>query len=159
MFRLLRRSPSPSDLLTSTLYNEKYFYPTFMRDLKRCKTEVIIESPYMTMPRVQVLLPTLKKLARRGVKIRVNTRFPGHHDTQLRTQAYQATKALQSVGVRVFYFSDYHHRKIAVLDGRILYEGSLNILSQCRSAEIMRRIESEELSKQMIRFLRLKRVR
>ncbi len=157
MFRFLRRPPSPSDLLTSTLYNEKGFYPTFLRDLKRCHTEVIIESPYMTVTRVNALAPTLRKLVKRGVRVRVNTRFPGHHDEQLRIQAWVATKSLRSIGVKVRFFSNYHHRKIAVLDGRILYEGSLNILSQSNSAEIMRRIESEELTKQMVRFLGLKR--
>lgn len=48
-------------------------------------------------------------------------------------------------------------RKIAVIDGRILWEGSLNILSQGNSREVMRRIESEELTKQMVRFLGLHR--
>ncbi len=154
MFRL--RKTYPQDLLKSGLYDEHSFYPAFMRDLKQSKHEVIIECPYMTMPRVLSIKPTLKKLVRKGVKVRVHTRFPGHHDQLLRIQAWQATKELKQVGVRVFYFYDYHHRKLAILDSRIMYEGSLNILSQNKSREIMRRIESEQLAKQMIRFLRLK---
>ena len=59
--------------------------------------------------------------------------------------------------MKVRFFNSMNQRNIAVIDGRILYEGSLNILSQNRSREIMRRIESEELTKQMIRFLGLKR--
>ena len=152
----LRKQPS-KDLLTSTLYDEIGFYPAFTRDLKRCKKEVIIESPYMTTPRVAILTPILKKLIKRGVKVTVNTRFPGHHDELLRIQAYTVTKTLKDAGVKVMYYHDHHHRKIAALDGRILYEGSLNILSQCRSKEIMRRIESEQLTKQMLRFLGLKK--
>src|ERR1700722_16641537 len=135
MFRL--RSPSPQDLLTSDLYDERTFYAAFIRDLKRCKREVIIESPYMTMPRTLQLKPVLKKLAKKGVKVRVNTRFPKHHDKLLCIQAWKATKELKSVGAQVFYFHDYHHRKLAILDGRIMYEGSLNILSQNKSREFM----------------------
>lgn len=153
MFKLTRPSSSSTDLLTSSLYTENTFYSTFLRDLKHCRHEVLIESPYMTMSRVNKLAPILRKLVKRGVRVRVNTRFPGHHDEHLRIQAYCATKALKAIGVRVFYYHDHHHRKLALLDGEIMYEGSLNILSQYRSAEIMRRIESRTLTRQMMRFL------
>lgn len=154
MFSLLNRTRKPApDLLNSMLFSEQTFYASFLGDLKRCQTEVIIESPYMTVSRVNKLLPELRKLVKRGVRVRINTRFPEHHDSVLRLQAYSATKLLKGVGVRVFYFYDYHHRKLALLDNRITYEGSLNILSQCRSKEIMRRIESESLTKQMKQFL------
>lgn len=157
MLRLFTRKVSPSDLLSSQLFDETAFYQTFIRDLKRAKREVIIESPYMTTARVRTILPTLQKLIKKGVKVRVNTRFPEHHDQVLRVQAWIVTKELRNIGVKVRFFSDYHHRKIAVIDGYILWEGSLNILSQNRSREIMRRIESEQLTRQMLAFLKLKR--
>lgn len=158
MFKLLVRNKiPPADLLTSKLYDETTFYQAFLRDLRHCKKEVIIESPYMTTNRVASLAPILRKLTKNGVKVSVNTRFPGHHDQLLRIQAWIVTKELKGMGVRVHFFNDYHHRKIAVLDNRILYEGSLNILSQNHSREIMRRVESEQLVKQMIQFLRLKK--
>ena len=159
MFSLLRRyKAAPDDLLTSRLYDEQTFYDAFISDLKRCKQEVIIESPYMTVKRVNSLAPILKKLVKDGVKVTINTRHPKDHDELMRIQAWLAMKTLRPIGVKVRFFTDYHHRKIAVLDGRILWEGSLNILSQCRSREVMRRIESEELTKQMIRFLHLNRL-
>lgn len=157
MFNLTLRRTPPADLLTSHLFNERTFYQAFIRDLRRCRTEVIIESPYMTTNRLALLAPTLRKLVKRGVKVKVNTRFPGHHDELLRIQAWIATKTLKQIGVKVRFFNDFHHRKIAVLDGHILYEGSLNILSQANSREVMRRIESEQLTRQMISFLGLKR--
>jgi hypothetical protein len=48
-----------------------------------------------------------------------------------------------------------HHRKLAILDRSILWEGSLNILSQNSSSEIMRRIQSAELAWQMAHFTKL----
>lgn len=158
MFKLFRHFKVLSpDLVKSQLFDEHSFYDAFIHDLKHSKKEVIIESPYMTCRRVNQLLPILKKLIKHGVKVTINTRNPQHHDSLLRIQAYMTFDILKPIGVKVITFNDYHHRKIAVIDGRILYEGSLNILSQCYSREIMRRIESEELSKQMIRFLGLKR--
>jgi phosphatidylserine/phosphatidylglycerophosphate/cardiolipin synthase-like enzyme len=148
---------SLQNLLTSKLFDEHSFYEAFIHDLRRSKTEVIIESPYITCRRVNQLLPILKKLIKHGVKVTINTRNPQHHDELLRIQAYMAFKILKPRCFKVITFNDYHHRKIAVIDGRILYEGSLNILSQYHSCEIMRRIESEELNMQMINFLGLRR--
>lgn len=156
MFRLTRKV-DPHDLLTSKLYTERNFYSDFTTDLSKAKSEVIIESPYMTTRRVDQLLPMFNKLCKRGVKITINTRHPKYHEELLRIQAWQALKPLKQAGVKVYFFNNMHHRKIAIIDERVLWEGSLNILSQSHSAEIMRRIESERLTKQMIGFLRLKR--
>ena len=143
--------------LSSKLFDESTFYEAFIDDLRHAKKEVIIESPYITCRRVNQLLPILKKLVKHGVKVTINTRNPQHYDELLRIQAYMTFKILKPTGVKIRTFNDYHHRKISVIDSRILYEGSLNILSQYHSCEIMRRIESEELNMQMIYFLGLKR--
>ncbi|HPF30831.1 MAG TPA: hypothetical protein PLO25_00775 [Candidatus Saccharibacteria bacterium] len=53
-------------------------------------------------------------------------------------------------------FTSGHHRKLVIIDG-ILWEGSLNILSQNDSCELMRRMQPEELVKEMLRFTGLKK--
>ena len=45
------------------------------------------------------------------------------------------------------------HRKVVVIDREILYEGSLNILSQNNSIEMMRRIESVNMCWRLARFM------
>ncbi len=65
-----------------------------------------------------------------------------------------AITELQEMGVQVLYTNN-HHRKLAILDGKLLYEGSLNILSQNSSCEVMRRIEPEELAEEMVDFVSL----
>lgn len=151
-----RKTP-PQDLLTSKLFDDRTFYKSFICDLKNAKLEVIIESPYMTVTRLAVLMPILKKLIKKGVKVKVHTRYPGHHDEFMRIQAWVAIKSLKNIGVKVKFFNNYLHRKTAVIDEKILWEGSLNIFSQSNSREIMRRIESEQLTKQMMQFLGLKK--
>jgi hypothetical protein len=140
MFSFLRLSPSPSaELLTSALFDETTFYASFIQDLKRSRQEVIIESPFVTNRRLGPLLPVFEKLKSQNVRIVVNTRDPGEHDDEYaRYDARQAVSKLQHTGG--------HHRKLAILDRKILYEGSLNILSQNASCEVMRRIESPQLA-------------
>jgi len=69
-------------------------------------------------------------------------------------QAQDAVGSMQQMGIRVLYTGG-HHRKLVVIDRRVLYEGSLNVLSQNNSCEVMRRIESEELAKEMVGFVGL----
>jgi phosphatidylserine/phosphatidylglycerophosphate/cardiolipin synthase-like enzyme len=157
MFKLFCPQVPLENLLKSGLFDERSFYNAFLRDLKRSEAEVIIESPYLTVKRVTAIAPILQRLRKKGVKVTVNTRFPEHHGGRLRFQAWEATGILKSSGVKVRFFKDYNHRKVAIIDNRILWEGSLNILSQSYSREVMRRIESEEITQQMVRFLGLKR--
>lgn len=141
-------------LLASRLFDHNDFYPAFVRDLGNCTKEIIIESPFITRKRMAHLLPTLRRLRARGVKVVINTRHPHEHDDFYMAQAFKAIAQLQSLGILVLYTGG-HHRKLAVLDRAIVWEGSLNILSQSNSCEIMRKITSRTLAEQMIQFLRL----
>ncbi len=147
--RLLRRADN--GLASSMLFDERSFYAQFRRDLERAKNEIVIESPFMTSRRVKSLLPILRRAVLRGVKVNVNTRELSEHEGHLRAQAKWALATLQAIGIKVL-LTGGHHRKLAILDRKILWEGSHNILSQNDSCEVMRRIESEALSQQMIDF-------
>lgn len=153
MFSLLRHNPSPTDLLSSKLFSESSFYPAFIKDLNNSLYEVIIESPFITNRRFSKLLPTLQKLKDRRVRITVNTKDPIEHDSEyLREEAHRAIASTQRMGIHVLYTAG-HHRKLVIIDRQILYEGSLNVLSQNDSCEVMRRIESRQLAWQMVKFL------
>lgn len=152
---IFRRSRASSvGLLTSKLFDETTFYSTFQKDLRQCRREAIIESPFITGNRVAGLLPIFGKMRSLGVRITINTRDPQEHDGRWRFEAEEAIRRLQGIGIQVL-FTDNHHRKLAVMDEMVLWEGSLNILSQNSSCEIMRRIESEELAKQMVGFVKI----
>ncbi len=146
-----------AELPSSTLFDEVSFYKSFERDINASKHEITIESPFLTVYRTESLLNKLKKANKRGVKVRVNTRNPNSHDTDMRIQAWQSINMLRSVGVKVSWYNDMRHRKLAVIDRTVVWEGSLNILSQCRSKEIMRRTSSETQAQQILRFTGMNR--
>lgn len=93
----------------------------------------------------------------RKVRIIINTKDPFELDEERRDEAYRALASLQHKGIQVIYTHG-HHRKIAIIDRSILYEGSLNILSQNRSSEMMRRTESVQLAWQAVAFVGLDRL-
>lgn len=139
----------------SKLYDQNTFYKAFEHDLKRCKRELIIESPFITARRMNALLPLFARLRRHGVNILINTRNPTEHDGDYYYQALEAVTAMQILGITVLYTVG-HHRKLAIVDREIFYEGSLNILSYSNSCEIMRRVVSSTETEILIKFIGIK---
>lgn len=138
----------------SSLYNQDTFDKQFLRDMRRAHSSVVIESPFIRLNRVESLMSALTKLRRRGVSIVINTRSPYEHDEEYELQATAAIARLQQLGVKVL-FTVKHHRKIAIIDREIFYEGSLNILSYYDSCEIMRRTVSASEAETLINFIGL----
>ena len=152
MIKLLRDLYQHKGFLASSLFNEETFYASFLWDLRWAKKSIVIESPYLTERRALYYLPLFQNLVKRRVKIRINTRHPDCHDKEMGIQARKAAQILLETGVKIYTYSDLRHWKLAVIDGKILWEGSLNILSHGRSREIMRRSASSHLCHKMINF-------
>lgn len=139
----------------SQLFDEKTFYQTFLRDLERCRNEVIIESPYITNERMRTFDRIFQKLLQKKINIYIFTRDPKEQNESMEPQSENVIKWCEKIGIQVLLCTGNHHRKLAILDRKILWEGSLNILSQTQSREIMRRIEDEKITMQMFNFLHL----
>lgn len=140
---------------TSRLFDQTSFYRQFEKDLHSAQKRIIIESPFITNHRFYTLLPLLERAVRHGMGVIINTRNPDEHDPVMRNQALSCISKLHELGVRVIYTGALH-RKIAIIDG-IIWEGSLNILSQYDSCEIMRRTESSEYIQDYIKFTKMAR--
>ncbi len=144
-------------MFKSGLHDEKSFYSAFIEDLERCQKEVIIESPFITKERMVTLWPVFKKLLSKDIGIYIITRDPKEHCENMGIQSEGEIRRCEIAGIQVLLCVGNHHRKLAILDREILWEGSLNILSQTHSHEIMRRIGSKILTVQMFQFLKLGR--
>ncbi len=143
------------ELERSRLFDETDFYQNFIKDLLGAKQEVVIDSPYITTERVRTFTPIFEFLISRGVRIFIMTRQPKEHDLAMKYQAHGLITNFENMGITVLPFWGYVHRKLAIIDRKILWEGSLNILSQRDSHEIMRRFEGKETAQQMMTFLKL----
>jgi len=89
------QSPTPS------LYDQD----TFLRDMRKARYSIIIESPFIRLARVKQFLTVFKRLTRRDVKIIINTRHPDEHDTQYRMQAIAAIQSLQEIGIEILFIT------------------------------------------------------
>lgn len=145
-------------MFNSQLHDEKTFYRAFLRDLEASREEVIIESPFISSARMDILKPSFEKLIKKGIKVFVITRDPREHSNGYEIQSEEEIQYFEALEVQVLLCVGNHHRKLAILDRKVLWEGSLNILSQTHSREIMRRINNKEITMEMFNFLKLNKV-
>jgi len=138
---------------SSALHDEKSFYKVFLRDLDQATEEIIIESPFITSSRMKILWPSLRRAYSKGIKVYIITRDPNDHSDGYEIQSESEIEALEALGIQVFLCTGNHHRKLAIIDRKVLWEGSLNILSQAKSREIMRRLEGGGFAVDMFNFL------
>jgi hypothetical protein len=82
------------------------------------------------------------------------TRNPLEHGGKYIFESELEIQRFESTGIHVLLYEGNHHRKLAIIDREVLWEGSLNILSQINSREIMRRISSRDITSEMINFLK-----
>lgn len=138
---------------SSTLHDEKTFYKTFLKDLNQASKEIVIESPFITSSRMKMLWPSLRRAYCKGIKVYIITRDPNDHSDGYEVQSESEIEALEALGIQVFLCVGNHHRKLAIIDRKVLWEGSLNILSQTKSREIMRRLDGGGFAVDMFNFL------
>ncbi len=137
----------------TSLHDEKTFFSKFLRDLENSQKEVIIESPFITIARMKTFWPVFRRLVGRGVKIYIVTRDPREHTGGYDDQSEVEIQEFEAVGIQVLLCTGNHHRKLAIIDRNILWEGSLNILSQAKSREFMRRLEDGGFAVDLFNFI------
>lgn len=98
--------------------------------------------------------PVFHRLIKRGVKVYIVTRDPQEHNNGYDEQSEVEIQEFEAVGIQVLLCRGNHHRKLAIIDRNILWEGSLNILSQAKSREFMRRLEGGGFADDLFHFLK-----
>ncbi len=151
---LIRTNKPLPEETSSILHDENSFYNSFTHDLREAKEEVIIESPFITTKRLDTLKPVFEQIIKKGVNVYVMTREPNEHADDMIWQSEAGIRYFETLGVQVLLCKGGHHRKLAMIDRNVLWEGSLNILSQSHSREFMRRIESKKLTQELFSFLK-----
>jgi superfamily I DNA and/or RNA helicase/ssDNA-binding Zn-finger/Zn-ribbon topoisomerase 1 len=128
-------------------YSDQEFWPAFHNDLAHTQKELIIFSPFLTSERFSKLHLIFTELIANGVKIYVITLAPNEQPAVMQGSKEVITK-LKELGVTVK-FRQAMHEKIALIDRKVKWIGSLNILSHNSKKEYMERIEGESASNEL----------
>ncbi len=143
--RLLDPHNDELDPADSTLYTEQNFFAAFFTDLWSAQNEIIIVSPFLASNRAQHFLDLFRAKISNAVSVRIFTQSRREQRGDMLRQAEMVFNALNESRVKIVERRGLH-QKLAILDRKVAWEGSLNILSHSegRTTEHMRRIGSWE---------------
>lgn len=135
-------------------HDAQAFWERFPLDLKHTRESAVIYCPFVARRRIDALRRPLEAAANRGVKLYVITKPLGEHARRYQPAVLEQLERLRAMDARLR-ACPLLHEKAILLDGRILWFGSLNLLSQGRSRECMCRFENPEVIRAYVRFERL----
>ncbi len=133
-------------------FTEGTFYPAFARDIARVNSSVVLFSPFATATGTSRWVEPLRAALARGVAVRLVVRPPEEAGGAPTDEVTELVRELRRLGI-VVDLRARMHEKIAILDGRILWHGSLNVLSHRDTHESMLRIDSPNACEALGRFL------
>jgi RecA/RadA recombinase len=124
-------------------YTGEGFYRAFEKDLKNTKAKVFLASPFTTAQGTERWMQIFRDLRAKDVEIIGFTKPVNEKDSN--TNSAEIHAGLEAVFKELRPVSKMHE-KLAVFDQRIVWLGSLNILSHKNSTEIMVRIDSPDFA-------------
>jgi phosphatidylserine/phosphatidylglycerophosphate/cardiolipin synthase-like enzyme len=127
------------------LFDNKNFLPAFSQDIGQTKGQIVIVSPYMRKARVKGIARLFSAAELNGAQITIVTRPARSYRPADQPIISELLDSLKELGCTVAEREGIH-QKFAVIDHRIIWYGSLNILSFGGSEESMMRLESREIA-------------
>lgn len=122
-----------------TWFNEAGFYPAFRKDVRQARERLTIYSPFIYVNRLADIMTELRAAVDRGVRVTIVTR-----STSQEGDTADLIREIRAAGATVIERSGLHE-KLAFIDDRVAWFGSLNILSQQVSTEQMLRFAQPEV--------------
>jgi phosphatidylserine/phosphatidylglycerophosphate/cardiolipin synthase-like enzyme len=115
------------------------------------KREVLIVSPFVAEFRTKKMLVMLNSVLSSGAKVTVVTRPPDEYKADYQARIAQLLNILKDHNITVIERSKIH-QKFAVIDRRTTWYGSINLLSFGNSEESIMRLESKDISEELLRI-------
>jgi phosphatidylserine/phosphatidylglycerophosphate/cardiolipin synthase-like enzyme len=114
--------------------------------------EAVIISPFVTRRRAWQMLPNLGPALAKGVSVVVVTRPINAYKDKDRPALEETLASLQDLGVRLLFKANIH-QKFAVIDQKIVWYGSINLLSCGSGQESLMRLESPNIAQELLKEL------
>jgi superfamily II DNA or RNA helicase len=138
----------PADII----FDNNNFLPVYHNDLINARREVVIVSPFVTRKRAFQMLPNLEAVLAKRISLVVVTRPTSAYKDKDRPALEETLASLQSTGVRLLFKANIH-QKFAVIDQKIVWYGSINLLSYGSAQESIMRLANANIAQELIKTL------
>jgi superfamily II DNA or RNA helicase len=134
------------------IFNNTNFLPVYHNDMMNAAQEAVIVSPFVTRRRAWQMLPNLEAALAKRVSVVVVTRPTNAYKDKDRPALEETLASLQGSGVRLLFKANIH-QKFAVIDQKIVWYGSINLLSYGSAQESIMRLESSNIAQELLKDL------
>ena len=130
---------------THSIFDNKNFLPVYSADILAARNSVIIVSPFLTKRRI---LSALDYLTAAEAQITIVTKPPDNYAEKDKDRINECIELLLRHNIEVKTKSRIH-QKFAIIDQRLIWYGSINLLSYGASEESVMRIESPDIAAEL----------
>ena len=134
-----------ADERVSMIYNGHTAMSAFEQDLSDAARSIIIVSPFLQQGRVKRLLPLLRDAVLCGVKVMIYTVNESEADETRRVETATTVELLKEANVDVVLRKELAQR-YAVIDGSIVWYGSVDLLAFGRKDADVLRFENADIA-------------
>jgi phosphatidylserine/phosphatidylglycerophosphate/cardiolipin synthase-like enzyme len=138
---------------TDIIFDKTNFLPVYSNDIVNASREILIVSPFVTKRRTLQMIQNLRIALKNGVKVVVVTRPSEDFKDKDLTSRQMVLELLRSSGIVVVFKSNIH-QKFAVVDQKVSWYGSINLLSFGSAEESIMRLESANIANELIRSIK-----
>jgi len=134
------------------IFDKSNFLPVYGNDILAAEREILIVSPFVTKRRTLQMMQQLEIALRNKVRVIVVTRPTGDFREKAPTALQETLDMLQNAGVSVVFRSNIH-QKFALIDQKVVWYGSINLLSFGSAEESIMRLESPNIAGELLKSM------
>jgi superfamily II DNA or RNA helicase len=135
------------------IYDNNSFLPVYTNDFNSAQSEIIITSPFVSKLRITRFLPQIQAVIGRKVSVIVITRPTDDYKDSDKQNVSDIHRLLINAGVKMHLLSNIH-QKFAVIDQKIVWYGSINLLSFGSAEESIMRLNSTMIAGELLKRFR-----
>ncbi|MFV9646476.1 MAG: DEAD/DEAH box helicase family protein, partial [Desulfobacterales bacterium] len=139
---------SPLDII----FDKDSFLPVFSHDIAGAKKEILIVSPFVRKRRTLQMVQHLKIALDKKIRVIIVTRPIEDFKAKDRIALQRMLNTLKDSEISVVLKSNIH-QKFAIMDQKIVWYGSVNLLSYGSAQESIMRIESSNIANELIKSI------
>jgi superfamily II DNA or RNA helicase len=134
------------------IFDKSNFLPVYTNDILAAEREILIVSPFVTRRRTLQMMQQLDIALRNKVKVIVVTRPTGDFGEKKPAALQGTLDMLQHAGMNVVFRSNIH-QKFALIDQKVVWYGSINLLSFGSAEESIMRLESPNIAGELLQSM------
>ena len=134
------------------IFNKDNFLPVFNQDISVAIKEILVVSPFVRKRRTQQMTEQLKIAIGKKIRVVIVTRPKEDFQPKDHPSLQRTLDLLKNSGVSVVFKSNIH-QKFAIMDQKVVWYGSINLLSYGSAQESIMRIESSNIANELMKSI------